>query len=62
MVEVEPGVIEKLVLFSIALVILPLGVLLASIHGFFDGKGRPCLLSQMSGRISRKEGHTPLVL
>jgi len=38
MVEVDPGVVVKLVVFSIALVLLPVGVLQASLHGFFDGK------------------------
>ena len=38
MVEVDPGVVVKLVIFSIALVLLPVGVLQASLHGYFDGK------------------------
>ena len=38
MVEVDPGVVVKLVVFSIALVMLPVGVLQASLHGYLDGK------------------------
>ena len=38
MVEVDAGVIVKLVVFSIALVVLPVGILQASLHGFFDGE------------------------
>lgn len=41
MVEIDPGVVVKLVVFSIVLVILPVGVLQASIHGFFDGETQP---------------------
>lgn len=38
MVEVDPGVIVKLVLFSIAIVVLPVGVLMASLYGYFNGR------------------------
>ncbi len=38
MVEIDPGVVVKLVVFSVVLVTLPVGVLQASIHGFFDGE------------------------
>lgn len=38
MVEIDPGVVVKLVVFSVILVIVPVGVLQASLHGFFDGE------------------------
>jgi len=36
MVKVDPEVIVKLVIFSVLLFILPVGVLQASLHGYFD--------------------------
>lgn len=36
MVEVEKGVLEKLIIFSIAIVVLPLGLLYATLHGYLD--------------------------
>lgn len=37
MVEVDPSVVVKLVVFSIVLAILPVSILQASLHGYFDG-------------------------
>lgn len=45
MVEVDPGVIVKLVVFSIAIVVLPVGFLMASLYGYFDGR-RACYLTR----------------
>ena len=36
MVEVAKGVLEKLIIFSIAIVVLPLGLLFATLHGYLD--------------------------
>ena len=38
MVEVNKGVLEKLILFSIAIVVLPLGLLYGALHGYLDRK------------------------
>ncbi len=45
MVEVDKGVLEKLILFSIAIVVLPLGLLYGSLHGYLD---REALTTQLS--------------
>ena len=37
MVEVDPSVVVKLVVFSVVLVVLPVSILQASLHGYFDG-------------------------
>ena len=60
MVEVEKGVLEKLILFSIAITLIPLGLLYATLHGYLD---RECpqalvgLLGYMHARSTHK--HRP---
>lgn len=34
--EVKKGVIEKLVVFTVAIAIIPLSILYASLHGYLD--------------------------
>lgn len=36
MVEVKKGVIEKLIVFTVAIAIIPLSILYASLHGYCD--------------------------
>ncbi|CAL8463410.1 g2944 [Coccomyxa elongata] len=36
MVEVKKGVIEKLVVFTVAIAIIPLSILYASLYGYLD--------------------------
>jgi hypothetical protein len=38
MVEIAQGVLEKLVLASIALAVIPLGLLFSCLSGYFDRK------------------------
>ena len=58
MVEVDLGVIMKLVLFSIAIVVLPVGVLMASLHGYFDGRRACSLTANTLESLYHVPGHT----
>ena len=55
MVEIDPGVVVKLVVFSVVLVILPVGVLQASIHGYFDGEARSLYFGRKAVRTDERK-------
>ena len=55
MVKVDPDVIVKLVVFSVVLFILPVGVLQASLHGYFDGKTYPAQSTRKEVKLKRNE-------
>lgn len=52
MVEILKGVIEKLILFSIAIVVIPLALLFLSLHGYFDGELAYAWMQRLCQRLS----------